>query len=218
MTKLGFIVALHLICRYDFAFQSDQGDFMLKKLATLSLVFLAVNACAIEPDQVEKALKTIEKLPEARKLMAEIQQEGPIHFSISPEGPSQAFGACWDVDRRIIFINPRWHETFGRLIGSILFELQNARISSEFDKLDHLAASGKIDKGSYVRAVEKIEYDNSINAAEMAKKGVSSGLFPVSSLLPTYPSFEQHLEVQIRAGHSAEIARNFDIVRRHTRF
>ncbi|MDP1834943.1 MAG: hypothetical protein Q8K75_03345 [Chlamydiales bacterium] len=175
----------------------------------------SATVCGIHcPPRLEKSLKTIEQLTEAREFINEIKKQGPIKFSADAEGPAREFGACWDCDRRIIFVNPDFHESTGAMIGSILFELQNAYVSAKYDHLDHLAATGQINRSNYVREAERVEYHNSINAAAMAQKGIDCGLFPKDARLPTYPNFEKHFQMQQWAGHSEQVARNYDLARR----
>lgn len=160
--------------------------------------------------KLENCLKKIQKLPEARSLMSKIQQEGAISFAISDHSLSQQFGAFWDVDNRIIFVNPSWHQLDGELIGSIIFEMHNASVSSKLEHLDQLASTRQIDKEFYVESVERIEYVNSKNAAAMVEKGIAAGLFPESARLMTYKNFDEHYFYQKKGGHSAWIAKTYD--------
>jgi len=173
----------------------------------------SVNAQAVNnsgANQLEYCLKKIQELPEARQLMSRIQKEGAIRFSLSNNSLSQQFGAFWDADNRIIFVNPNWHQERGELIGSIIFEMHNASVSSQLDRLDYLAANGQIDKDKYVESVERIEYVNSKNAAALIEKGIKSGLFPESARLMTYSTFDEHFYYQKKGGHSAWIAKTYD--------
>jgi hypothetical protein len=158
--------------------------------------------------QLQAHLKKIQKLPEARELIAKVQKDGPISIEALTSSLSQQFGAFWDADRRTIGVNAQ--RTEGAVIASILFELHNASITAKLDRLDYLASTGKIAKEQYVESVERLEYQNSINASNMAKKGIDAGLFPKTAFLPTYPTFTEHYQVQKQGGHSAWIAKTFD--------
>lgn len=160
--------------------------------------------------QLQHCLKAIQKVPEAKNLLAGILQEGPIRIAASREHLSEQFGAFWDVDRRIICVNLSANRTEGELIGSILFEMHNASVNSKLNQLDNLASSGKIDRESYVQAVERLEYYNSVNASAIAEKGIRMGVFPPDARLQIYSSFEEHYRFQKIGGHSAWIAKNYD--------
>lgn len=169
-----------------------------------------INQVVVCAPQLQNCLKTIQKIPEARKLINDVQKEGAIRVTLSNEYLSRQFGAFWDPDNRLISVNLSAHRSEGELIGSILFELHNALINSKLDHLDHLAAMGRIDKEYYVESVERLEYYNSKKAAAIAEIGIKSGVFPASARLNTYRNFEEHYHIQKMAGHSAWIAKTYD--------
>lgn len=153
--------------------------------------------------RLRECVDAIQQLPEARRLIERIQQEGPIQIALNDSAISRQFGAFWDVGRRTIYINPSAHKSEGEIIGSILFELHNAATTYKFDHYDHLAATGQIDKSSYIKSMEFVEYENSIKTAEIADKGISLGIFPRTARLPTYRNFDDHFYFQQVGGHSA---------------
>lgn len=163
--------------------------------------------------QLKNVMSTLQKLPEVRELMSAIQKEGAMRILTSEDNPvCQQFGACWDPDHRIIFVNTTSgysEESQGTMIGSILFELQNAAVNSKINHYDALAANGQIEKEDYVRGIEYLEFQNSIRASQLAEKGIEWGIFPVSARLQTYDNFEEHYYFQKLSGHSAWIARNY---------
>jgi hypothetical protein len=161
--------------------------------------------------ELNKSFKKLQQLPEVRELIIAIQQEGPIRImKNNDQYLSQQFGAFWDVENRIIFVNCSDQRSEGKLLSSILFELHNASINSKLEHLDYLASTGRIDKEKYVESVEYLEYQNSINASNIAEKGIRQGIFPTSARLYTYDSFEEHYRMQKFGGHSAWIARTYD--------
>jgi hypothetical protein len=160
--------------------------------------------------QLQPILKTIQKLPEAKELIENILKEGPIQIQSSQAQLSEQFGAFWDGENRIIYVNASPRTSTGSLIGSILFELHNARINSKISYYDELAAKGKIDRKAYVKAIEHLEYQNSLKASSIAQKGIEKGLFPKEARLITYRDFNEHFRMQQIGGHSAWIAKNFD--------
>lgn len=188
------------ICQMPILFA---GNFLQRQEA----IQLKPIECAPE---LKQCLKKIQMLPEARVLISAIQKEGPIHITINKSHQFRQFAAYWDPNQRIITVNTGVNRPEGALIGSILFELHNASITSKFDYYNDLAYKGKIDREGYTEAVERLEYQNSRNTSKMAEKGIKLGIFPTSAKLPVYPNFEEHYHFQKVGGHSAWIANNFD--------
>lgn len=167
--------------------------------------------------ELQRSLKQIQQVPEARELISKVQREGAISILVNRTIPGQ-FAAFWDQDERIIYVTLSSDRVEGSIIGSILFELHNALNTSKLDRYDILAREGKIDKNSYVEGVERLEYENSLNAARIAEKGIQMGIFPRGARLPTYASFEEHYRIQKMGGHSAWIANNYDQLARPSQF
>lgn len=160
--------------------------------------------------QLRPHMAKIMELPEARQLVALIQQEGPISVMVNTSSSAHCFKALWDLDRRVILVSMIPGRSEGDLIASILFELHNASITSQLDRLDMLASQRKIGKEKYVRDVEYLEFKNSHDTARLAEKGIGLGLFPRDARLPTYSTFEEHYRVQKMGGHSTWIGNTFD--------
>ena len=150
------------------------------------------------------------KIPEAKALIEGIQKDGPIQIIAKETELTRRFGAFWDPDRRIICIDISSDQSEGSLIGSLLFELHNASVNSQFDRLDEMAENGKITKEQYIESMEYIEYLNSLSASKIVDKGMRIGVLPLDSGLPIYPNFKEHFRAQKSSGHSACFARNFD--------
>lgn len=164
--------------------------------------------------QLSEIITTIQKLPEAKKLIAAIQKEGAISVICNQdEAVCQQFGACWDPDHRVILVNMLQKQSKGEIIGSILFELQNALMNCKILYYDGLAMKGKIGEENYVQAIEYLEYQNSLKASKLAEQGIQLGIFPISARLLTYSSFEEHYRVQKAEGHSDWIAHNYHQLR-----
>ena len=182
---------------------------MHKTLIGLILVVF-LSAASPHQNRLDHALQRVFKLPEAKMLLAEIEKEGPVSFELIEDHEASKFGAFWDLEDRVIAVNPSFHKDEGSMIGSILFEMQNAKRSKEFHALFEKAEAGQIDKESYVRAVEYIEYTNSKAASSMADMGIQQGLFPWTAGLPTYKNFEEHYYWQHYGGHSQQIGLMYD--------
>lgn len=197
-----FKIFLYFFCLISFLqFQTAQAA--KSKIENTSAI-----QCAA---QLKGCLNKIQQLPEARQLITDIQKEGPIKITVNDNHYlSKQFGAFWDPCNRVITVNYSSHRSEGSLIGSIIFELHNASVNSKLIRLDNLAASGKIDREAYVEGVERLEYQNSLNASALTKKGIQKGIFPKSAYLPTYSTFEEHFRIQKEAGHSAFIAKNYN--------
>lgn len=162
--------------------------------------------------QLQQILNKILSVTEARKLITEIQSEGNIRILVSNHPLAKQFGAFWDVDERTICVNMRSIKSEGEMIGSILFELHNAAANSKIEHIYDLATKGKITRENYVKEMEYLEYVNSIKCAALAKKGISQGIFPKNACLHTYKSFEEHFYFQKKEGHSAFVAKTYDML------
>lgn len=192
---------------------------MLKKVIYVLIIFLTLISIVVhaaEPNPVpcspelQPALNKIWQLPEARNLIAEIQKEGNFRIVANSHQLSQQFGAYWDYDHRAICINVPHHMDQGDIIGSMIFEMQNALTTKNYDRLDNMAEKRQIDKETYIQSVEHQEFINSHNAASLARKGIERGIFPTNAELPTFPTFEEHYRMQQYGGHSEWIGRAYE--------
>lgn len=179
-------------------------------LFVLSFVFISSVYNNICSPQLVSSVKQIEKVPEGQQLLAAIQREGPLNFSVLKSEATDAFGAAWDRETRTIYINLTQHPTRDSIIASLLFELHNASTDSKYNHLNYLASTGQIDKKNYVRSMEYVEYENSLKTAVLADKGIAMGLFSREARLPIYGSFEEHFHYQKIGGHSAWMAMAYD--------
>lgn len=182
------------------------------------LIMLIFTTAYAAPSQfvcdpkLKNCMEKILQVKEARDLISSIQKEGSLRIAVSDASESKQFGAFWDLDLRTVCVHLDSQVTEGEIIGSILFELHNALVTSRYDQLDLLARNGKINKADYVKAYEQQEYYNSKNASAIAEKGISLGIFPHTARLPTYRNFEEHYHYQKIGGHSAYVARNYDML------
>ncbi len=164
--------------------------------------------------QLQKHLNAILEIPEAKKLVEGIQNEGPIQIVAERTKLSRQFGAFWDPDRRLIVIDTSFNQSDGSIIGSILFELHNASVNAKINHLNRLAATGGTNKSDYIRSMEYLEYVNSLSASKISEKGIQMGIFPHDAYLSTYSSFNEHFKAQRESGHSDAFAHNFDICKK----
>lgn len=194
---------------------------MIKKIISCFLLltlFICSDSFALEcAPQLRNIVNKIRQVPEAQQLIAQAEREGPIKIIINPNPIAQQFGACWDIDERVIFVNYSPNGSEGVLIGSILFELHNAAVNNQYKKLFDAAAAGTISKENYVREMERLEYDNSLKCAQVAQKGIMLGVFPLNARLPTYGSFEEHYRIQHQGGHSQVLSQHYDRLRMDNR-
>lgn len=193
--SLLFLVILSL----TFSLHSSQNNFKTSS----SIIYCS--------PQLQKCLETILKVPEGRNLVNAVRKEGSFQIIAISTLLSKQFGAYWDPDHRMIFLNFSPHESDGSLIGSLLFELHNALVNSEINQLNQQAKDRKISKKDYVESMEYLEYKNSLNASKLSQIGINLGIFPNDSYLPTYKSFKEHLEAQKMSGHSDYFSHNFDL-------
>lgn len=185
--------------------------FLFVNLACGNFAFSKIDAPHLTgSNRLDKAVATIQMLPEARALIQNVEQEGSIHIRSSSHSLSDQFGAFWDPEYRRICVSSSNQRNNGKLIGSIIFELHNALISKKLDHLAFLASKNRISRINYIIAVERLEYQNSLNAAKMIEKGIQMGIFPISTRMKTYHSFEEHYRIQQMGGHSGWIGNAYD--------
>lgn len=174
------------------------------------LMFSQAHANMTCSAPLQSYVKQIQKLPEGKQLIEAILKEGPLHFSDKNPQLTEQFGAMWDRQYRTIYVNTASQQSQGRILGTILFELHNARSNSRYDELDFRANTGRISKMDYVESMERVEYENSIATAALADKGIKLGYFPKEARLPIYNSFQEHYLYQRIGGHSGWLARAYD--------
>lgn len=177
----------------------------MQKTFICLLCALFITAAHPSQSRLDSALQKLFSLPEAKELLSEIEQDGKVRFMMVQDHEAAQFGAFWDLDNRVIAVNPSFHQDEGSIIGSILFEMQNAKRSHDFHALFEQAQKGLIEKENYVRAVEYIEFQNSHAASKMADAGIRKGLFQPSAALGTYRDFDEHYYWQQYGGHSHQI-------------
>jgi len=182
---------------------------------TLLCVFFALPLLASNEvtcsTELQTSLQKILQVPEAKTILNQIRQEGPIKIIAKRTPLSQQFGAYWDPDHRVICLDISSSSTEGLIIGSLLFEMQNASQNTTIHQINQLAAEKKISKQKYVERMEYLEYINSKKASKIAQKGIAMGIFPSDSQLPTYATFTEHFNAQKISGHSDVFNRNYDI-------
>lgn len=161
--------------------------------------------------ELKPYIDKIQELPEAREVLDQIWKEGSIKiYNPSNNNIAAQFGACWDMERRIIFVNA--NRPKGQVFKSILFELQNALVNKKLAYYDQLAQNHQIGREEYIRSIEHLEFINSKNGARIAEAGISKGLFPEECRFHTYKDFEEHYRWQQYGGHSAVIGQNYDFL------
>ncbi len=180
----------------------------------LILISSVLNAQIPCSPQFQKHLSAIQKVPQAQKLIDKILQEGPISIVADTSKLARSVGAFWDPLNRLIHIGHFADVSDGVIIGSILFELHNAAVDSQFQRLDRMAKQRRISKESYIQSMEYIEFLNSHQSAKIAEEGVSRGLFPINARLPTFRTFDEHFHIQKMSGHSNHFSRNYDLLMR----
>lgn len=190
----------------------------IKLLFLFTAFFGIANAGTFrsEDPQLAPVLEKLYLLDEFHTLLDEAQKEGPIDllFVSLPEVPSKAL---WDYYNRRIVINSKFGFDTGRIIHSILFELQNAVATSALDALRVKAANGEVDKDSFVEGIEWIEHQNALKTKHLLEKGIAMKLFPEASRWPVPEKFSEHMAMQKYSGHSDFIARKYDLIRKTPR-
>ncbi|MCE2984102.1 MAG: hypothetical protein LW832_11130 [Parachlamydia sp.] len=188
----------------------------MKKQIKLLIIFLFFTISLYGNPEIycsknmKPLLEAINQVPEGKALLDSIKREGNLHIVTRSNELAKQFGAYFDPDRREICLYQDPTVSNGMLIGSLLFELNNAKVTRKINLLDSMAASRKITKDRYVEAMEYLEYMNSHYAAQIADKGIELGVLPKDARLTTFSTFKEHYAIQKSSGHSAHFARNYD--------
>lgn len=188
----------------------------MKIIITILLTTFCVSSLFASFKKVPHPLKIaackIEQFPSSKYLLKEIEKEGPIRLDFKPLGKGP-FSACWIGEARTILLNASNSWTLGEMISSILFEMHNAKRDKLFASLDSKAFDNLITKEEYVESIERFEFENSIMTKNIINEGIHKGFFPKDAFLPTYENFEEHYYWQLKLGHSALMARQYDDIR-----
>lgn len=192
-------------------------------LSLIVCVFLSVTALQAADSstlqsyskQYSRVIQIIHQLPEARRLIAKVQQDGPVHIAPATGMETHQFEACWEANSRTIFLNTKRGQSEGVTINSILFELHNALATSRLEMLTNQAANGQIDKEMYVEQIERTEHNNALRTSQLLEKGIAMGIFPESARWPVPQHFEDHYHLQQIHGHSQLIAMQYDEMSPH---
>lgn len=174
----------------------------------LNISYLFANFIQV-PYPLKRAATKIENFSLSKQLLNEVEIEGPIKLEFQPLGKGP-FHACWIGELRTILLNASNEWTEGQIISSILFELHNAKKDRKFENLNLLALKNKISKQHYVESIERFEFDNSLLTKKIIDSGIQYGFFPKDAHLPVYKNFEEHYYWQVKLGHSALMAKQYD--------
>lgn len=157
-------------------------------------------------------VNTLLGMPEARKILTLVEQEGPIKIQWGRFHHSGSY-AMWKGDERTIVLNAAKDWTEGKKIRSILFELHNALANREFYQIDLQAAAGKLSKWEYVEKVERLEHKNVLKTVSIIQKGIKMQSFPQDTFWAVETNFGRHFKIQQETGHSQLIAQMYDLLR-----
>lgn len=184
----------------------------IKTLLLLGLLLIKFHGEArLENYSKELAnpIQALEKLPEARELIDEVQKQGPIQV-VYLDMPGQELEGFWNAALRQIEVNRSAQQSQGRLIGTILFELHNAQTSQKLIQITDLAKRNLITKDEFVSSVEKMEHGNALHASHLLEKGIKLGYYPKDSSWPIFYQFEDHYKLQQVLEHSKWLANHYD--------
>ncbi|MCC5831576.1 MAG: hypothetical protein JJU12_00840 [Chlamydiales bacterium] len=187
---------------------------MKKYLILPFLLFSSLFAYPRCSPQLETALQAIYRFPEGKKLIEEVEADGPVSIHWAPFPANSQ--ARWESDTRAIVINSKMRPSYGDTVRSIFFELHNAKVDKEFERIDWLALQRRLSKNDYVEAIERLEHQNALRVGTLIEQGIRQGYFPPSSRWYIPPDFETHYRIQREAGHSGRIAALYDsLIRSH---
>lgn len=137
----------------------------------------------------------IKKQDETKELISKIQR---LHQSISfCYDSALKVPAQWNHSKKIISLR-----TIRNALPNFLFELLNAASEPLAKLLDGLPSNERED---FVNQVELIEYTNLLAAKKIFQKWKEKGVADCDFFDAVPDSFEQHLKLQVKSGHSEHI-------------
>ncbi len=173
---------------------------------------LSLYSITTSNPRAQAILTKIQKLPEVRKLIEDVEKEGSIKVEVQAI-TSANFEAFWDSRNRFVRINEKFNQKEGVFICSLIFELHNAATDRRFKQLYEMAKHGQISKDKYVENVERMEHQNALNTSVILEKGIRLGIFNADARWFILRDFSDHYKVQQMHGHSDWIAGNYDRLR-----
>jgi hypothetical protein len=180
----------------------------MRYLVIILLFLGSLNAYPSCAPELQTALSALYAYPESRKVIAAVEQSGPITIFRAPFESNSS--AMWNGYQRAIILNARFSNFYGESIRSICFEMFNAIAEKEFVRLDNLARRRQISKKDYVLGIEKLEHQNALAVCALIERGIQKGYFPPSSRWYMPQDFDRYFEIQQRCGHSGAIAAVYD--------
>jgi len=189
----------------------------MKKLMSIIFILTLTQLSAAEdrilsyPNELRDVVGKIEKSPEARDLIKQVQKEGRVGI-ITSRDYKMNFSAFWDGENRQITLNLSQQRSLGSIIRSIIFELHNAASNSQFEDLYHKAMCGTISRNQYILQMEQIEYSNALKAGEILTRGQRQGLFPTNIGMDIPSTFQEHFQIQCSMGHAEFHGNNYDVL------
>ncbi len=181
-------------------------------LTFLFLLCVSLFAYPHHSPELRRPLHLLYHFDESRQILSKVEAEAPLNVSLTQLG-ERGSNAIWDPNRWTILLNSSKKRTIGVNVRSILFELHNALSNKKFVYYNGLARAGKISKAAYVETIERIEYQNALQTIAILKKGIELNIFPKDADWNVAPNFEEHFQIQKKAGHSQFITYNYDNLR-----
>lgn len=138
---------------------------------------------------------------ETKELVSKIET---LHGSISLCYDAEISApAQWNHSKKIISVR-----SIGGVIPNLLFEVLNA--SSE-PLANLLGEISEIEQEDFVRQVETIEYEHLIRAKKILKVWKEKGFVETNPFEEAPLSLEEHLEHQIKSGHSKHLRDSYEL-------
>lgn len=171
--------------------------------------FYSLSAIDYSPE-LNEAMDCIYLLPEAVKLIDEVESlGGPIHVVYTHE-MGAPFEGMWQSHLRRISVNAWMKPSLGRQIQTILFELTNAEADAAHRELSRKSLERTISRQDYIQGVEWIEHQNALKTKKLIIEGIEQGIFPKDAFWHVPEDFNQHLAMQQASHHSEWLGKQWD--------
>ncbi|MBS0652485.1 MAG: hypothetical protein JSR39_03045 [Verrucomicrobia bacterium] len=163
------------------------------------------------PAELQKAVDFIGSDPESAQLFQKAaSQEIPLKIKFQSDLLNTEFARYCYGNNTIVLSSKLQDRSIDQIVPYLVFELNNARKSSQFKEIDEKSADAGIEET--VRRVEQCEYDSDLETNRLIQKWIAEGKLPKTAAFSrVLPNFRDHYLYQQASGHSQQIADRYDV-------
>lgn len=158
------------------------------------------------PAELQKAVDFIAADTEASELFQKAASQGiPIKIKFQSDLLNREFARYCYGSNTIALSSQLQDRSIDQIVPYLVFELNNARKSSQFKEIDEKCEDAGIEET--VRRVEQCEYDSALETNRLIQKWIAENKLPeTTAFCRVFPNFRDHYLFQQISGHSQQIA------------